>query len=213
MCYKQLVPKIVDHDRRRAELGDAVLRVVSREGFAAASIRAVAAEAGWSVGAVRHYFGTVDELLRFSFDQLTEHMRARLDDVAASSAPPREKAQRLLEELLPLDERRQSEQRLWLELVTRSRFDARMRPQTTYSYESTRWLVRAAVCLVRGLTGHEAAEPLDDPRLERLVGDLNVYLDGLWFQGVAYEERPPEQLRADLARALEVVANAPLGSD
>jgi AcrR family transcriptional regulator len=40
--------------------------VIRRDGVAAASVRAVAREAGTSMGALRHWFATQDELLHFA---------------------------------------------------------------------------------------------------------------------------------------------------
>ncbi len=54
------MPKIVDHDARREEIAQALWRVVRRDGIRAASVRTVAAEAGWSAGAVRYYFPDQD---------------------------------------------------------------------------------------------------------------------------------------------------------
>lgn len=49
------MPKIVDHDERRAEYVDALWRLVSREGAGAISVRSLAAEAGVSPSNVVHY--------------------------------------------------------------------------------------------------------------------------------------------------------------
>ena len=48
------MPKVVDHAARREQLAAALWRVVVRDGVEAASLRRVAAEAGWSVGSLRH---------------------------------------------------------------------------------------------------------------------------------------------------------------
>ncbi len=62
------MPKIVDHDARREEIAQALWRVVRRDGIRAASVRTIAAEAGWSAGAVRYYFPDQDGLLSFAMD-------------------------------------------------------------------------------------------------------------------------------------------------
>lgn len=210
-CYNGGVPKIVDHEERRVQLADTVLALVEREGFEGVSVRTVAAEAGWSVGAVRHYFTSMTELLRFSFDLMIERMRERFQALIDSDRPNQEKARLLLEELLPMDERRYSEQRLWLELVTRSRHDPALKQAAIASGEGTRWLVRGAVILLRELDVEDITQPLPDPRLEQLVKDLNVYVDGLWLAGLGYRPDTPEELRDDLARALGYVAEIDLG--
>ena len=57
------MPVRLDHDERRTELAEAVWRVIRREGVRGASVRGVAREAGLSMGSVRYFFGTQEELL------------------------------------------------------------------------------------------------------------------------------------------------------
>jgi AcrR family transcriptional regulator len=47
---------------RQGELADAALRILARDGMAAVTFRAVAAESGWSLGAVQKAFATKAEL-------------------------------------------------------------------------------------------------------------------------------------------------------
>ena len=68
------MPKLVDHEERRRELGDAVWRVIRSRGVDGASIRTVAHEAGWSPGALRHYFSTQSELLTFAMQMVVERI-------------------------------------------------------------------------------------------------------------------------------------------
>lgn len=49
--------------QRQSELADAGLRIVARHGLAKVTFRAVAAESGWSLGAVQKAFPTKDDLL------------------------------------------------------------------------------------------------------------------------------------------------------
>ena len=66
------MPKIVDHEQRRSELAAAVWRLASRDGLEAVTLRAVSAEAGWSTGALNHYFSDKEKLLLFAF-QIVAH--------------------------------------------------------------------------------------------------------------------------------------------
>ena len=72
------MPKIVDHDARRAELAAAVWRLASREGIDAVTMRGVAAEAGWSTGAVAHYFADKEELVLFAFETVADRVGRRI---------------------------------------------------------------------------------------------------------------------------------------
>ncbi|MGB3635817.1 MAG: TetR family transcriptional regulator, partial [Rubrobacteraceae bacterium] len=69
------MPKIVDHEERRRELAEAVWRVILRDGVEGVSVRNVAAEAGWSTGALRHYVGTKEDLLASATQLLDERVR------------------------------------------------------------------------------------------------------------------------------------------
>ncbi|GIF06721.1 TetR/AcrR family transcriptional regulator [Actinoplanes siamensis] len=102
------MPKIVDHDQRRRELAGAVQRVIARDGVAEVSIRTVAAESGWSSGALRHYFATRDELLAFACEQVIEQVTARIAEMPADG-PVREVARRALLETMPVDPARHTE--------------------------------------------------------------------------------------------------------
>ena len=61
------MPKVVDIDERRAELAAAAAQLIARAGVGAATMRDVAAEAGWTTGALTHYFADKRELLLFTF--------------------------------------------------------------------------------------------------------------------------------------------------
>lgn len=117
------MPKVVDHEQRRRQIADAMWRVIAREGMAAASARSVAAEGAWSLGAVRYYFTSQDELLRFAIDQMIEGVTARVRHQWRTGSPGEERCRRVLEELLPFDERRTGEVRVWLAALVQSQVD------------------------------------------------------------------------------------------
>ncbi|HEX5331993.1 MAG TPA: TetR family transcriptional regulator [Cellulomonas sp.] len=67
---------------RRVQLIDAALRVACRDGIDAATVRAVAAEAGVSLGVVHYCFLDKDELLRAVAAAITEQNVAGIGDIA-----------------------------------------------------------------------------------------------------------------------------------
>lgn len=107
------MPKVVDHEQRRAELAAAVWRLVSTEGLDALTVRRVAAEAGWSTGALVHYFADKESLVLFAFRTVADRVGSRVDRVAQDSSDPLELARALLVEGLPLDADRRAEVRVW----------------------------------------------------------------------------------------------------
>lgn len=80
------MPKIVDVDQRRLELADATARVIARSGVDGASMREIAAEAGWTTGTLVHYFASKHELLDFTLRASIER-RSALRSERAVLAP------------------------------------------------------------------------------------------------------------------------------
>jgi AcrR family transcriptional regulator len=107
------MPKIVDHEQRREELAGAVWRLASRDGLEAVTIRAVAAEAGWSTGALHHYFSDKEELLLFAFQTVADRVSGRVAAARETATEPLDLARELLAIGLPLDAERRAETRLW----------------------------------------------------------------------------------------------------
>ena len=105
------MPKIVDHDQRRIEIVEAVWRIIARGGFAAATMREIAAEAGFANGGLKHYFAGKDELLAAAF----QHTFFRINERAAhaiGNTTGADAVRLLCLEMLPLDAERAVECRV-----------------------------------------------------------------------------------------------------
>jgi AcrR family transcriptional regulator len=179
------VPKIVDHDARRAELAHAVWAVVRREGIEHASVRTVAAEAGCSAGSLRHYFPTQSELLAFALQVVVDRVRARVAGLDRDPDPART-ARRLLHELLPLDGERRAENEVWLAFTARAMVDPSLREVHDRVDDELR----------RSWTGVARMLAVDDPELE---GErLHALVDGLCVHAALDGDR----LSADRIRAV-----------
>jgi len=161
------VPKQVDHDRRREALASALWRVVTRDGIEAASLRRVAAEAGWSTGSLRYYFGTQSELVAFAMELVVQHVTERVAELRGEG-DPREVAARLLHEVLPMDAERRAEMQVWLAFTTRSLVDPELRELRASAHAGLRGLCRTAAELVGA--GEAEAE-----RLHALVDGLALH--------------------------------------
>jgi AcrR family transcriptional regulator len=106
------MPKFVDIDERRAELAAAAAQLIARSGLGAATMRDVAAEAGWTTGALTHYFSGKRELLLFTFRSSLAQRHAARD--ARERLAPKDALVHSLEGALPLDEERR---RHWMVTV------------------------------------------------------------------------------------------------
>lgn len=96
---------MTQYSARQMQLTDAMLRIVARDGLQSASFRAVAAEAGCSLGAVQKAFPSKEALLAATFRRLREQA------VSLPAGEPGRPTLRgwiveLLMGILPLDEER-----------------------------------------------------------------------------------------------------------
>lgn len=96
-----VVPKIVDHHERRDRIVDAYLAVVARDGGAAATSRAVAAELGVATGGLWHYFDDFDAVVLAAFSRIFENTTDRIRTRVAGSAGL-DAIEGMLREILPL---------------------------------------------------------------------------------------------------------------
>ena len=192
--------KVVDAERRRTDLAEAVWRVVRREGLAGASVRGVAREAGLSMGSLRHYFGTQSELLSFAMRMIIHRIERR---VSALQLPqePREAAEVVLTELLPLDSERAVENEVWLAFTARALVDPELRALRDESHDLLRQACRRWVLELLG-----DRQPTDleiDIETERLF----ALLDGLAVHAAMRPtECSPKRQRAVLSRHLDELA-------
>ncbi|GAA1254853.1 TetR/AcrR family transcriptional regulator [Kitasatospora nipponensis] len=101
------MPKLVDHEERRAQIIDALLRAAADTGLHAVTMRSVALEAGISVRLVQYYFDTKEQLLLAALNRLTARMGERVRDRVrrTGTAPsPRDIVEAVLLEAVPTDE-------------------------------------------------------------------------------------------------------------
>jgi AcrR family transcriptional regulator len=192
------LPKIVDHEARRAELAEAMWRVVYRDGAAAATVRSIAAEAGWSPSALRHYFTTQTELLSFAMEHVLMKAAERFH-AGDWTGPPREVVQGMLEEFLPLDRQRTREMEVWLLLAARAPADPVARNRLAEADDGVRRATELAVTTLAdaGLMAPDRGVPSETARLHALV-------DGLALHALLHPElMPPDRVRAVLADHLD----------
>ncbi len=108
------MPKRVDHEQRRREIADALLRTAAKRGLHATGMREVAAEAGVSLRLVQYYFGTKEELLLAAMQQLAAQFsdramaRIRQNRQGDGPASPRDVIAAILTEGLPVDDERRT---------------------------------------------------------------------------------------------------------
>lgn len=195
------MPRHVDANRRRHDVARAVWRVVVRHGLARASVRAVAAEAGLSVGALRHYFSEQRGLQVYAFELIGERHEERLAGVDMT-APVRDRIEAVLWALLPTTPEQVEEEQVRLEFLVQSRVDPALASIVAADRAQAVDLTRQAVVALRD--DGRAAAGID---VEAATVELLALLDGL-AQAAALSPAamPAERLRQACRRWLDGLA-------
>jgi AcrR family transcriptional regulator len=194
------MPKLVDHEQRRAELAEAVWTVIRRDGLERASVRNVAHEAGLSMGSLRHYFATQSELLCFAMQLVGDRARARIAALEPA-ADARRAAEQLLHELVPLDDERRAEAEVWLAFTGRALVDPQQRAIYQGIHDQLNGACTTAITLL--VDAELTAEGLD-VALE--ASRLHALLDGLALHAVMRPTKvPPSRVVGVIARHLDAL--------
>ncbi|MDX6744936.1 TetR/AcrR family transcriptional regulator [Actinocorallia sp. A-T 12471] len=187
------MPKVVDHQARRRQLSEALWRVVSRDGVEAVSVRNVAAEAGCSPGALRHYFPEQSDLVASALALVSDRFAARIAALDIPG-PPVEVIQAYCEQMIPLDEERRIEAEVWFGFVTRARHDPSLDALTRRVHQDLR-------AFLAQLLPYINAAPTEVDRLHALIDGFTVHL-------LLYPDHlSPDTVRAELRTHLRSIAN------
>lgn len=157
---------MVDRAERKREIASALLTLVAREGIDAVSVRAVAAEAGMSPGAVQKYFATKEEMLREALD-LTGLVLVERWYGIDTSGPLLDVLREHMLAALPLDAAGRSELQVILafsaQAVTRPEWTEKLREDYGWTTDVTEQFIR------HGQQAGEFRQDLDAGALARLV--------------------------------------------
>jgi len=198
------MPRIVDHERRRADIARLAVRVIQQEGAESATLRRIARVGGFSIGVLTHYFRDKDELVGFAFQWVARQSFTDLDAAVAGAAPGLTRLRTALEFMVPATAA-PSFIRVWLSLWGGAMHNpALARIHRDYYARWRRYLRRyLAEAVARG----EIAAPRS---LRDATDLLTAAVDGYWI-GATFEPRrfPPRRRRALVAQLLATV----LGGD
>lgn len=84
------IPERKNAETRREEILESTIRLVARKGFAAVTLRDVAADIGVAHGLLRHYFDSRDELIAAAFDHAVIEEMTGAPSVGTDAEPSRE---------------------------------------------------------------------------------------------------------------------------
>lgn len=186
------MPRIVDHEERRRHVASVAAALVARGGIEAATVREVAAAAGTSTAIVCHYFRNKRELLQLTFDHAADRARTRVEAVLARDPAD---VRGTCEALLPLDDERRDDWRVWFAFWAPAVSDAELGADQRSRVRGTRH--RLAEVLAAGPTRPSRADA--DREARRLL----TVVTGIAAQAVFDpEEWTPARQRKALREVL-----------
>jgi len=155
------MPKVVDHSKRRQDFIDAAYETILEQGLERTTVRAVARKAGYTTGALVHYFGGKDELIQQALTQFGTEVRARMLD-AQNTSRGRDALRQLMLEALPTNKASADRWRVWLAMWHQSETSSEMRAEQRNRYSE--WLGRIELVLQQSVEDGElpASVPTTD---------------------------------------------------
>ena len=165
-----------DHVERRRLFAAAALSVISRDGLEGLTLREVAREAGFTTGALTHYFQSKDEMLIAASEQAAEQVRAPMEEVALESSA-RQALRHLLYTALPTTTVMKARWRFWVAFWERAAHSPQVNRVMQERYRE--WSGRIASLIRRAQEQGEARTNLDADLAAR---ELVALIDGIGVQ-------------------------------
>ncbi len=177
--------------------------MINRVGIDNVTIREIATESGYSTGTLAHYFSTKDDILRSALERADNEIKLRLERIP-DDVHPAAALRHVLQEALPLDDRRAVELTLDVNFWARALNQPSLRALQHRDHDVWREIVLERVEQAR----REGA--IDTTRSAADITDVLVaFVDGLGLQGLVYPELLTKE-RIDLLLDAQLVA---LGAD
>ncbi|WP_410769529.1 TetR/AcrR family transcriptional regulator [Fontibacillus sp. BL9] len=194
------MPKIVDHDKQRRIVAEAALRVIRHSGLEQATVRRIAEEAGLSVGSMRHYFSTQEELFSFCMNLFVERVEERLGNFQCKG-PLLHDLKELLLQFLPVDQERTLEMEVWFSFSAKTLVYPELRKLSASVQDG---LYKASRFVLDELAANKLAKPGLDVELE--TEKLYALIDGLAVHGILQRDRlAPERIEAIVEQYLRTL--------
>lgn len=95
------MPKLIDSIERKQSIAKATWKIMLSQGMEGASARTIAKEAGLSLGALRYYFSSQEELMLYAEALVFERLTEKTIEIFQEEQPPLEKIIGVLMVFLP----------------------------------------------------------------------------------------------------------------
>ncbi len=132
-------------ERRRAQIIDAACECIAEHGLEKATVRAIAAACGVSIGTISYHFPTLDELIVEAVREASKRFTDEIIEQATSDTPALDRLHFLLDHALPDRPDSLSVWRLWLDYWGRAVRDDSLAALQAERYNEMRSLVERVI--------------------------------------------------------------------
>lgn len=200
-CMMLAMKELSSRPGPAASILDALLVVVAEHGLERATVREVAGAAAVAIGTVQHYFPTKDDLVSAAFTEVVRHIETRVQAIPLGP-DPHANLHALLQELLPLDDRRRREARIQLAFAAKATTSPALAAVQRAALDDVRRALATAF-------GAAWAQPAEAPRCVLAATAALAAVDGLALHAVSADV---DGKGGHLVETLELVLNALLNA-
>ncbi|WP_169507498.1 TetR/AcrR family transcriptional regulator [Paenibacillus harenae] len=176
------MPKIVDHDKRKQLIADAMIRAINQVGLEKITVRKIAEEAGLSMGSVQYYFPAQHDLYIYAMELIAQRIKKRILSIARDDMPVEKKVIAIMKQLISSESADQKvEGEVWLSFSMMALRDAQLEALSHELFRTTRELLRKLLATLRDRQYLGAA--LD---IELEAVNLHAFIDGITLQTIVY---------------------------
>jgi AcrR family transcriptional regulator len=169
------MPKLTDRPKQKQLIAEAAWRVMLEKGIQKASARNIAKEAGLSLGALRHYFSSQEELMDYADQLVHARLAEKIDEIFQDDLQPKSKILRVLLSLLPADGNQEMEAKVRISLkMANANQTAAINSDPDAAYAAAKNVVSYLALL--NLLEKEADLSLETERLYALINGLAIEL-------------------------------------
>jgi AcrR family transcriptional regulator len=184
-----------DHNERREIFAAAALRVIMRAGVGGLTVREVAKEAGFTTGALTHYFESKDQVFIEASEYAAKLVRPRMERFE-QGASATEALRKVVGEAMPTTKTNRSRWRIWVGFWERSSYNPDVAKVMRIRYEE--WRGRLATIIRRAQAQGEMPASIN---ADHAAQELVALIDGIGVQELIGGSRFPA------ARQREIINN------
>ena len=98
------MPKIIDHDSKKLEIGNVILTYIAQHGVSDLTIRKLSKFGGFSTGVLSHYFADKQEMLNWACDIHIQQIESRIVQKIQQRPSALEQIEGVIQELLTVQD-------------------------------------------------------------------------------------------------------------